>query len=213
MRPLPEQRSDLAFDRNKSLIEAHTLSKPGFFARLFGRAGWQLERAWVYFLPRQFEGSRKAWLAAGHQLEKAREDLDTATSRVQQLEAVLDGKRSALRELQGRVDDAKQRLGKRVVDGEASSERGREKIQLTAPWLPNAPWQAGGIFGAALEATRRSSMLRQQEGVSQPQGSDERVTAGALLAGAQGAWGTCGRRSSWSSRSCRPRWRRSIGCR
>lgn len=123
-------------DRDKTFLDSHLASRPGFFARLFGTAAWKLWSSTHQERSASLQRSLQRAQAADDALAFARTEWSKAQSQLQQLDRELSSKQQAVSKLNVAAAEARNRLGDRVID-EVFFEQEHEVIHLTAPWLPD----------------------------------------------------------------------------
>ncbi|MDX4944590.1 DEAD/DEAH box helicase [Providencia manganoxydans] len=135
---------------NKTLLDSHLASRPGFFSRLFGTAAWKSWKLALQNLSETLQQSTSQVLIVNDDLELARAKWNDAQSQLQQLEHEISSKWQVVEELKATAARARNLMGDRVVD-EQFFEREHEAIHLTAPWLPDEIHRLReDLFAAAL---------------------------------------------------------------
>lgn len=137
-------------ERDRAILDAHRLGRPGFFSRLFGTASWKSWRSSQLQLVAALQQSAQRARAGDAALELARIELDKAQSRSQELDREICDKQRTVAQLDAALDVARDRLGDRIVDA-LFFEREHQAIHLTAPWLPDDVHRMReDLFAAAL---------------------------------------------------------------
>ncbi|WP_273838132.1 DEAD/DEAH box helicase [Providencia rettgeri] len=135
---------------NKTLLDSHLASRPGFFSRLFGTAAWKSWKLALKNLSTTLQQSASQVQIVNEDLEIARTKWNNAQSQLQQLEYEISRKWQVVEELKATAARARNLMGDRVVD-EQFFEREHEAIHLTAPWLPDEIHRLReDLFAAAL---------------------------------------------------------------
>lgn len=137
-------------ERDRTMLDSHLASRPGFFARLFGTASWKAWSASQQRLASVMRQSVQRAQEASNALEAARADWSKAQGQLQQLDRAVAGKQQDVVLLDAASSAARNRLGDRVID-EIFFQKDHEAIQLTAPWLPDDVHRMReDLFAAAL---------------------------------------------------------------
>lgn len=145
-----QEKAKSQIERDKTLLNSHVASRPGFFSRLFGTAAWKLWRSTQQRLSGTLEQSTQQAQAADSALECAKTESSKAQSQLQQLDHEISSRRQEVSALAAAELQARSRLGDRVID-ELFFEREHEVIHLTAPWLPDdVHHMREDLFAAAL---------------------------------------------------------------
>lgn len=136
--------------RDSDLLARHSISKPGFFSRLFKTKSWKSWSDRQEALSKQLEISRRGLVAAEDASEKAKAALSQVRSQVQQLERAVIEKQQLVMQLGAAIEQARIELGDRLI-GAQFFISSHEQIQLTAPWLPDSLHRKReDLFAAAL---------------------------------------------------------------
>lgn len=145
-----QEKAKSQVERDKTLLDSHLASRPGFLARLFGTAAWKSWRSNQQTLSATLRQSAQRAQAADDALELARTEWSKPQSLLQQLDREISSKRQAVSKLEATAAQAQSRLGDRVID-ELFFEGEHESIHLTAPWLPDHVHRMReDLFAAAL---------------------------------------------------------------
>ncbi|MBP2238270.1 hypothetical protein J2Z31_004797 [Sinorhizobium kostiense] len=145
-----QEKAKSQVERDKTLLDNHLLSRPGYFSRLFGTAAWKSWSSTQQNLSATLQKSAQRAQAADAALELAKTEWSKAQSQLQQLDRETANKRQAVSQLNAAAAQARNRLGDRIVD-ELFFEREHEAIHLTAPWLPDDVHRMReDLFAAAL---------------------------------------------------------------
>lgn len=131
-----QKKSKSQVEWDKTLLDSHLASRPGFFSRLFGTAAWQSWKSTQKKLSVILQQTAQRARVADDGFELARSEWRKAQSQLQQVDGEISSKRQAVSKLDAASAAARDRLGERIID-ESFFEHEHEVIHLTAPWLPD----------------------------------------------------------------------------
>lgn len=145
-----QEKAKSQLERDKTLLDSHLASRPGFFARLFGTAAWKSWSSAQQALSAALRESARLAKVADGALDLAAAASGEAKAQLQQLDRGISDKRQSVSQLEAAVSEGRSRLGGRVID-DKFFEQEHEAIHLTAPWLPDDVHRMReDLFAAAL---------------------------------------------------------------
>jgi len=145
-----QAKANARLARDRTLLDSHLASRPGFFARLFGTARWNSWGAAQQTLSAALQQAGERAQAADLAVESAATAQSKAQYQLRELDRRLSDSEQSITRLSAASDAARKRLGKRLID-ELFFKRSHEEIHLTAPWLPDEVHRLReDLFAAAL---------------------------------------------------------------